>query len=405
MSVRVYPRDVRVGEVAERAGVNVETLRDYERRGLLPEPRRSPGGHRDYDEDAVRFVRAVKEAQTLGFSLSEIAEYATLTRRAPRHASEAVRTRLVGKLGQIDEKTAALQRMRAGILRALDERWQSVERSTSNAAYLARAGRDPILRPGEPLHVTNGESAASTMRESALEGVVLSWDDVLHVGPLAGDAAESRRLRAAFLAETGWGEADAIETDLQRRDDLLARADRVALWFEHDLVDQLQLLQVLSQLPATTAVELVQTDEHLGGMTARQLEAAWPRRVPLDASTRAAARDAWRGVVSEDLDQDVPALPFLRSALRRLAEERETPSRTKRQLLAALADGPKTALQLFFANQAREEAIFLGDSWAFLFLYELWQDGELRRVGGGPMPLPPPRGDTAAFASMMLEAR
>jgi DNA-binding transcriptional MerR regulator len=380
-------------------------LRYYERSGLLPEPKRSPGGHRDYDEDAVRFVRAVKEAQTLGFSLAEIAEYTTLTRRAPRRASAAGRTRLIGKLGEIDEKAAALQRMRAGILRALDERWDSVERSTSNAAYLARAGRDPILRPGEPLHVTNGESAASTMRETALEGVVLSWDDVLHVGPLAADSAESRRLRAAFLAETGWGEADAIESDLQRRDDLLVRADRVALWFEHDLVDQLQLLQILSQLPATTAIELVQTDDHLGGMSAHQLEAVWPKRVPLDPSWRARARDAWHAVVSGDLDQDVPGLPFLRPALRRLAEERETPSRTKRQLLAALADGPKTALQLFFANQALEEAIFLGDSWAFLFLYELWQDGKLLPVGGGPPPLPPPRGDTATFASTMLEIR
>jgi DNA-binding transcriptional MerR regulator len=65
---------VRIGELAEQAGVNVETLRYYERRGLLPEPVRSPGGHREYGEDAVRFVRAVKEAQTLGFTLAEIEE-------------------------------------------------------------------------------------------------------------------------------------------------------------------------------------------------------------------------------------------------------------------------------------------------------------------------------------------
>ena len=55
--------------MARRAGVNVETLRYYERRGLLPEPRRSVGGHRDYGEETVRFVCAVKEAQSLGFSL------------------------------------------------------------------------------------------------------------------------------------------------------------------------------------------------------------------------------------------------------------------------------------------------------------------------------------------------
>ena len=58
---------MRIGEVARRAGVNLETLRYYERRGLLPEPERSPGGHRDYGEDAVRYVRAVKEVQSPGF--------------------------------------------------------------------------------------------------------------------------------------------------------------------------------------------------------------------------------------------------------------------------------------------------------------------------------------------------
>ena len=95
-------------------------------------------------------------------------------------------------------------------------------------------------------------------------------------------------------------------------------------------------------------------------------------------------------------------LPHVAAALRRFAQE---PDRTKRQLLDALTDGPRTAVQLFLANQEREEAIFLGDSWAYLFVYELWQEGRLAPVGGGPMPLPPPRGDTATFASTMLAAR
>ena len=61
-------------------------------------------------------------------------------------------------------------------------------------------------------------------------------------------------------------------------------------------------------------------------------------------------------------------------------------------------------MQLFLANQEQEEAIFLGDTWAYLFLYELWEEGKLAPVGDGPMPLPPPRGDAATFASTMLEA-
>ena len=57
---------MKIGEVASRAGVNVETLRYYERRGLLPAPDREPSGHRRYDEETVRFLRAIKEAQALG---------------------------------------------------------------------------------------------------------------------------------------------------------------------------------------------------------------------------------------------------------------------------------------------------------------------------------------------------
>lgn len=393
---------MRIGEVAQRAGVNLETLRYYERRGLLPEPNRSPGGHRDYGNDTVRFVRAVKEAQTLGFSLTEIEEYMSLTRRSPARASEEERKHLTGKLEEIDTKIAALRTMRAGVQRAIDERWDSLDHSTSTAAYIAREGRHPKLGL---LCVTNGESAASTLRRTALDAVVLSWDDVLHVGPLAFDQAESRRIRAAFLAEHGWGDAAAIEAELERRDELLSRAGHVVLWFEHDVVDQLQLLQSLSQLPPSARVELIQADDYLGSLAEAELEGLWPKRQALDRATLAEARDAWHAVCAGDLDQDVRALPHLRRALQRLAEEREPVPRTKRQLLAALEDGPQTALQLFFANQAMEDAIFLGDAWCFLYIYELWEEGKLGPVGGGTMPKPPPSGERETFASTLLEAR
>ena len=389
---------MRIGDVAEQAGVNVETLRYYERRGLLPEPVRSPGGHRDYDVDTVRFVRAVKEAQMLGFSLAEIEDFMALTRRDPGRVSQEARSRLTAKLAEIDAKLATLRRMRAGVERALYERWDSLDQSTSTAAYIARGGREPV---GEPLHVTNGESAASTLRQTSIEGVVVSWDDALHVGPLAFEPPESRRVRSQFLADQGWGEAAAIESELARRDELLERAERVVLWFEPDLFDQLQLLQVLAQVPEGAAVELLQTGDYLGGMEEAALEALWPDRIPLDDETVAAGREAWRAVTEGELDHDVQELPYLGAALRRFAEE---PDRTKRQLLVALEDGPRTAVRLFFANQEQEEAIFLGDTWAYLFLYELWEEEKLAPAGGGPMPLPPPRGDAATFASTMLEA-
>ena len=102
---------MRVGEVAERAGVNVETLRYYERRGLLPEPDRTPSGHRRYDDETVRFLGAIKEAQAVGFTLAEIAEYLRAARRSAA-PSEALRVRMAAKIDQIDGRIAALQRMR-----------------------------------------------------------------------------------------------------------------------------------------------------------------------------------------------------------------------------------------------------------------------------------------------------
>ena len=69
---------LRSGALAEAAGVNLQTLRYYERRGLLAEPRRSPGGHRLYPEEALTALRVIKTAQRLGFTLDEVAELVDL---------------------------------------------------------------------------------------------------------------------------------------------------------------------------------------------------------------------------------------------------------------------------------------------------------------------------------------
>ena len=232
---------MRVGEVAERAGVNVETLRYYERRGLLPAPDRTPSGHRRYDEETVRFLRAIKEAQAVGFTLAEIAEYL----RAARHSSpsEALRVRMAAKIDQIDARIAALRRMRDELARVVGCACSSLDHCTCGAAYLARRGRTPAARPSL-LHVTNGESAGNTLRQTALGGAVLPWQDALHEGPVpALPRQELLRTRARFLADCGWGRQQALLSSLERRDRQLLEALRdglhVVLWFEHDLYDQL----------------------------------------------------------------------------------------------------------------------------------------------------------------------
>src|SRR6478736_2746351 len=124
---------MRVGEVAKRAGVNVETLRYYERRGLLPEPERAPSGHRRYDEETVRFLRAIKEAQAMGFTLAEIAEYLDASRRTAA-PSEALRVRMAAKIDEIDARIAGLRRMREELARVVGCACTSLDHCTCGAA-------------------------------------------------------------------------------------------------------------------------------------------------------------------------------------------------------------------------------------------------------------------------------
>jgi DNA-binding transcriptional MerR regulator len=221
---------VRVGEVAERAGVNVETLRYYERRGLLPAPDRTPSGHRRYDEETVRFLHAIKQAQAAGFTLAEIEDYLTATRRGRVPAPEALRVRAAAKIDQIDAQITGLRRMREELARIAGCACDSLDHCTCGAAYLARRGREPPAPPSL-LHVTNGESAGNTLRQTSLGGAVLPWQDVLHEGPVpAGPRRELLRTRADFLSGCGWGSARAILSSLERRDRSLMRAlrDRAA---------------------------------------------------------------------------------------------------------------------------------------------------------------------------------
>ena len=105
---------LRIGEVAGRAGVNVQTLRFYERRGLLPEPPRRASGYREYAPESVRRVRFIKRAQELGFTLAEVEELLRL-REDPRIPCREVRATAETKIADIEEKMRRLRAMRAAL--------------------------------------------------------------------------------------------------------------------------------------------------------------------------------------------------------------------------------------------------------------------------------------------------
>ena len=103
-------------EVAKQGGVNLETIRYYERRGLLPKPPRTPSGYRTFDREAVRRLRFIKQAQALGFSLKEISELLSL-RVDPRRSCGDVRARAEAKLADIEEKIRSLHAMKKTLAR------------------------------------------------------------------------------------------------------------------------------------------------------------------------------------------------------------------------------------------------------------------------------------------------
>lgn len=124
-----------IGELSERAGVNIETVRYYERRGLLPEPPRSGSGYRQYKPEAVARIQFIKRAQALGFSLTEITELLSL-RVSPSSNCEEVLRKAEAKCQEIDRKIIALDEIR----RSLDRLISACEarETTEECPILAR---------------------------------------------------------------------------------------------------------------------------------------------------------------------------------------------------------------------------------------------------------------------------
>jgi len=111
---------LRAGQVASAAGVNLQTLRYYERRGLLVEPDRTLGGHRVYSDQAVTLLRVIKTAQRLGFSLSEVAELLESGSHHHSRRDAGLQNRAKAKIAEIDQKIADLTVIRESLVRAVD---------------------------------------------------------------------------------------------------------------------------------------------------------------------------------------------------------------------------------------------------------------------------------------------
>jgi hypothetical protein len=251
------------------------------------------------------------------------------------------------------------------------------------------------------LHVTNGDSAAEKLRAAELEGDVLPWRDVLHVGPVrAGlDAAALRAERARFLAAHVHADEAELLAAMEARDDRLdeavCTAERIVLWFESDLYDVLQLAQIAERIPDGDAeLVLVGVDRFRGVADLSRTEFRAARPAPFDAKPY---RALWRAFTAPDpaalATLDGP--PVVRDAAHRLLQElpwtTDGLGRSERQLREALANGATTREAAFVAAQRQEERPFLGDATAFALL-EARDRAEDRWLGGIHLPAgaPPP---------------
>jgi hypothetical protein len=240
------------------------------------------------------------------------------------------------------------------------------------------------------LHVTNGDSTVLGLLATGLVEEILPWRDVLHEGPVpAVDDDALRDVRSAFLAREG---ADDIGTRaaFAARDETLAghQDGTYVLWFEADLYDQLQLVQILARLRTLQVpperITLICVGEYpgiahfggLGELTAEQLarlpEMAAMRLTSAALEHAAAAWAAFRAPDAAGLGPIVSTpsreLRFVAEAYDRLSREypstRDGLSLTERRILAAVAGG-STAGSAFVRGAARETRPFLGDMWCY----------------------------------------
>ena len=129
-----------IGRVASRASVSVDTLRFYERRGLIARPRRSLAGYRDYSEDVIERLRFIRDAKALGFSLREIGELLSLGVTSTRECGPVTR-KAQAKLSGIREDIRRLNRLRRTLEKVISDCGGDCGNSCSGSCSRCRSGR------------------------------------------------------------------------------------------------------------------------------------------------------------------------------------------------------------------------------------------------------------------------
>lgn len=238
------------------------------------------------------------------------------------------------------------------------------------------------------LHITNGDGAGEIIKASSIDGDVLPWRDPMHHGPFPSGLSldEARPVRAKYLAGPD-GDVRAVERNIELRDAHLSGAseyDRVLLWFEHDLLDQLQIIQILDWFATAklgnTVLEMICIDRFegidpfrgIGQLNPTQMASLFTIREAISDETLELAQAGWSAFGSanpeklfEFIQNKSENLPFLNRALERHLEEFPNIynglNRTENQLLSLVEDGVGNPVELFIQNMDMESVLFMGD--------------------------------------------
>lgn len=268
------------------------------------------------------------------------------------------------------------------------------------------------------LHIASSEKILELIAAANIPGDTISWDDSLYAGPLLSLPLEDlTRKRVDYMMSVGLMERDAVKSRYKNRDAVLRRYrhyEEVTLWFDHDLCDQLQLLQLLNwfsqQTTGKTRISLVNIGFYSGvynysGLHClhhSQIARVFLQRADITEGQLELARIAWAALCSPDplnihalFGADLTVMPFLKDALLRYLDEFPGSvnglSRTQLQILGALKKGPVALKHIYTLAQKREDRPFVDERF---FVYTIAQ------LCGGRYPLVLPSDNTVSIKNM-----
>lgn len=229
------------------------------------------------------------------------------------------------------------------------------------------------------LNITNGDCTVDIMQQARLEGEFLPWRDILHEGPvpLNLEFEELCKVRGDFIYQKGWAKKKFIEDDFLKKIDIfqnISKYDKVILWFEHDLYDQLQILQILDLLSKKEIeITMICTDNYLGEQTSDSLLSLQKFEQKVSNEQFDLAIKAWNSFRSESpknlqelLNEDISSLPFLKESIKRVLHEYPHCDNglnlTSQLAFKVIDEGETNPWKIFGAYQQSEKSRFMGDT-------------------------------------------